>query len=466
MNYAQLDRYQLKVVNENTNLLVIAGPGSGKTTTIIRKVEKLLENNVPEDIVLISFTNKSVEDIKKRIKSNIFVTTFHKLAIDILKYNCIYFKICPTDLLEYIIDEYFSKLSAKNKKKILKLLHIKSLSNDDKTYLSVKKNIITFINLFKTYNYKFDKIYELYKTTSHKELLLVIIKIFNDYENEKQSQGLLDFDDLIISATQILNTAYNYKHFKFIIIDEFQDTSLIRINLIKAIYKGCHPIITVVGDDAQSIYHFSGCDINIFLNFKNYFDNSKILFLKNTYRNSQELINISEKFISKNPQQIQKNMKSTFSIKKPINIVYYYSGIISFKKILLKISKVSNDILVLGRNQNDILEYVPNYINYNDENLECYNIKFRYLTIHSAKGLESEYVILLNFSNNITGLPNRIINSDLINSLLCKDEFPFAEERRVFFVAITRCKYKTYIMTPINNPSIFLKELKKIMQKK
>ena len=90
--------------------------------------------------------------------------------------------------------------------------------------------------------------------------------------------------------------------------------------------------------------------------------------------------------------------------------------------------------------------------------------KFKYLTIHSAKGLEADYVIVLNVSNRTLGIPNKIENHQILSYVSSKvDNFPYAEERRVFFVALTRCKYKTFLMVPKENPSIFIKEIKKML---
>ena len=122
--------------------------------------------------------------------------------------------------------------------------------------------------------------------------------------------------------------------------------------------------ITAVGDDAQSIFHFSGCDLNIFLNFQKYFPKSKVLFLKNTYRNSMNLVKISENFINKNPNQIVKNMQSTIIQKEPIKLCYYYNEKRILRKVLDKIILKSTDIMILSRNKKDIysLFYRPHYI--------------------------------------------------------------------------------------------------------
>ncbi len=458
---SKLDEYQMNVVNETGHCLVIAGPGSGKSTTISEKVKFLISKNVKEDeILLISFTNKSVEDLKKKLGNNIFITTFHKLAIDILKYNKITYQICSDTLLDYIIDEYLTVI--KDKSKLCRYLNILKLDKDKIEYISFKKLIKTFINLFKTNNHDINSLKNIVKNYQDKYLLKIILDIFYLYEEEKNSTGSLDFDDLIIIATKILRTKYNYRNFKYIIIDEFQDTSLIRFNLAKVIIDNTGAILTAVGDDAQSIYHFSGCDLFIFLNLHKYIDNLKMLKLVNTYRFSQELIDISAKFINKNPFQLDKTMHGFSHIDKPLEIIYYLNVKKKFKNLLNKLS--NKKILILGRNQKDIYEYIDKDFDYNNRLLKYNDKEYKYLTIHSAKGLEEDYIILLNVSNSTYGLPNKIENHKILSYVSStEDEYPYAEERRVFFVAITRCKFKTYLMVPKNNPSIFIEEIRKII---
>ncbi|MBE6148927.1 MAG: hypothetical protein E7167_05555 [Firmicutes bacterium] len=459
-----LDKYQTNVVNSTTDELVIAGPGSGKTTTIITKVNRLIENINPKDILLLSFTNKSVEDIKRRLDADITVMTFHKLAIDILKYNNITYKICENNRLDYIIDEYFLTLNIKDKKKLCRYLNVIKLNKTSQEYQSIKKLIKTFINLFKTNNHDFNKLHQMLKNHKDKFLIEIIFNIFHRYEEEKNSTLTLDFDDLITKATDVLKTHYNYHHFKYIIVDEFQDTSLIRLNLLKIIYDNSHATITAVGDDAQSIFHFSGCDLNIFLNFSKYFPKAKIIFLKNTYRNSQELIDISSNFINKNKLQIKKQMHSDLSVKNPIEIIYYITPIKAFKKLLDHLLLETDEIMILSRNKNDIKEYIDKDFQINESTLIYKNHPLKYLTIHSAKGLESKYVILLNMSNKTYGMPNKLENHPILNYASNEtDNYPYAEERRVFFVAITRCKIKTFILVPKATPSVFIKELKKLL---
>lgn len=452
-----LDIYQKEVITNNTDLLVIAGPGSGKTTTIIEKVKYLLTFNKEEDILLISFTNQSIIDIKRKLSSNVQIYTFHKLALDILNSYNIEYKICPTNLLEYIIDEYF--ITYPNKHLLFNKFNIKDLN--DKNYINIKKLIITFINLYKTNGQNINKLKLIIKEKKHYNLIIIILDIFKKYEEEKKSQNFFDFDDLIINATNILNNNYIYKKFKYIIIDEFQDTSVIRLNLIKAIYYSSNSTITAVGDDFQSIFHFSGCDADIFINFKKYLPKSNIIYLSNTYRNSQELINITTNFINKNKYQLGKNMFSTKHINKPIEYIYYINKIKCLKKILNKLK--DKNVLILSRNKNDIYNYIDKEYIYENNTLKYKNKEYKYLTMHSSKGLEEDYVIILNMENSIYGMPNKVNNHPILKYVSSElDSYPYAEERRLFFVALTRCKYKVYLLIPFINPSIFIKELKKI----
>ena len=259
---------------------------------------------------------------------------------------------------------------------------------------------------------------------------------------EKNSTQKLDFDDLILIATQ--NVKNVDLPFKYIIIDEFQDTSLIRLNLIKEIFKYTNSKVIVVGDDWQSIYRFSGCDLNLFINFPEFFPNVNTIKLCNTYRNSQGLINVAAPFIF-----------VSYSDKKK-----------TFKKLITHLLNISNDIMILTRNNKDIYDYLDNDFKLENNIITYQDKKLKFYTVHKSKGLEAEYVVVLNCNDETLGFPNKIENNPLIQKLYSNNEIKFAEERRLFYVAITRCKEKTYLMYAKDNPSPFIIEIKKIIRKK
>ena len=235
--------------------------------------------------------------------------------------------------------------------------------------------------------------------------------------------------------------------YKYIIIDEFQDTSIIRLNLIKSIMKFNNSKIMCVGDDYQSIYRFTGSDIEVFLNFTKYFKDSRVKYLKNTYRNSKELLYISNNFICKNKYQIKKELFSNKTNSKPIKILLSNNIKDSFKYLINLLGK---ETMIIGRNNKDIYLCVEKKEDINNIN---------YFTAHKSKGLESENVILINLSDGILGFPTQLSNQKVIDKLFDKELYKFDEERRLFYVALTRTKNSVYIIIDKNCMSCFVKEL-------
>lgn len=439
INGYNLDDTQVAAIkSKEKSTLVVAGAGSGKTLTILGKIRYLIENeHIKEtEILCISFTNETVKSLKNKtieMGYNLDIYTFHKLGLSILG-NV---DIISGDYLDYIIDEYFESRIKYDKTKFIKSLFFSDKDTKflykTKEYFKLKRTISTFIRLAKSNNMSLEDIYKIYKKVffNEKKIILMIIEIMLIYKRELLSVGKIDFDDMItISAKKINTVDINYK---YIIIDEFQDTSFVRYELIKAIVDKCNSKVFVVGDDWQSIYRFSGCNLNIFIKFNEYFEDVATYNLKYTYRNSNELIGISSKFIMKNKKQLKKDIVSNKNLNMPIKIVFGYT----VDEIINMIE--DKDILIIGRNNADIK-----------------NVKWdNKLTIHRSKGLEANNVILVNSDN----IPSKIKNEKILRFVLNdKDYIPFEEERRLFYVALTRTKNSIYIMVN-QNISPFVKEL-------
>lgn len=427
---------------------------------MIGKIRYLIERkNIDEkDILCITFTRDASNNLEKNIiknyNYNIKVYTFHKLALEFLKTKRL--NIIENNYLEYIIDEYFYSIIFNNKemvntvKKILNKIDTpyKYLLNSNE-FLNFKKLIITFINLFKTNDYNIEYFLSMNK---YKDIIRIIIDIYFLYEIELKSTNCIDFNDMIKLGT--LYVKYNeIRKYKYIIVDEYQDTSYTRYKFLKEIINKTGAKLICVGDDYQSIYRFNGCNVNMFLNFKKYFGYAKILKINNTYRNSQELINVAGSFIMKNPRQMYKKLKSNKHINKPIKI--YYGNAIN--KILDIIIDKYNDIMILGRNNFDIKKYFV----IDEHNCFKYKNKYiKYLTVHASKGLESECVIIINLIDDILGFPNKMSDHKVLKYVNNNiDLYPYEEERRLFYVALTRTKNEVYLLVDKSNPSIFIKEL-------
>lgn len=462
-----LDKEQTKAVKcINRALLIVAGAGSGKTLTIVARVNYLIENGIkPDKILCISFTNESVNSLKESLNKNniadVDVKTFHKLSLDILNQKK---EIANDNLLKYITEEYFYSFINYDKTKDLLDFYIKDEELNKKTFLTnFESVIVSFINLFKSYNYDkqyFLNIIKKEKDKDKKILLIVIFKIYALYEEELFCNNKIDFNDIINLAIKKIDKLKYFKY-KYVIIDEYQDTSFSKYLLIKKLYDKFNLYLTAVGDDFQSIYSFTGCDLNIFFNFKKNFLNSKIIKLKNTYRCPSDVVNVSSRFVMKNKRQMRKSLHSFKRLKNSIIVVFSKNIISDFIHILEK----HNDILVLGRNNKDVLLLIDNDNFTLDNNKIIYtkdeskNITF--LTVHSSKGLEGENVVILNVVDDYLGFPNKIEENDLLNYLCTKkkENVLYGEERRLFFVALTRTRNYVYIFTNRFNKSIFVNEL-------
>ena len=455
-----LDKYQIDCIKCNKNLLVVAGAGCGKTSTILGKVKYLINNGYKTgEILCISLTNEATNGLKKKLLNigiDVDCLTFHKLGLNIIKKYINNLNIVD-NYLEYIVNEYFNSLVKYSYRKYYLFIMFKNYKYSEminsKSFYLYKKNIITFINLLKNKGLDINFIYNLYRKSIFNFNYLFILEIYRIYDNELKSCNSFDLNDLIIEASKIVNINKLNLGYKYIIIDEYQDSSKIRLNLIKSIMKYSNSKIMCVGDDYQSIYRFAGSDLDIFLKFKEYFDNSEIMYLKNTYRNSSELLYISNRFICKNKYQFKKDLISNKYNNKPIKILFYSNKIMGLKKVL---NYIKTDYMIIGRNNIDINNYVDKYEDINN---------FNYYTAHKSKGLECDNVILINVTDDIMGFPSKIKNNKLINILFDKELYKYDEERRLFYVAITRTRNNVYFLVDKNNISCFVKEIIKDYKK-
>ena len=359
----------------------------------------------------------------------------------------------------------------------------------------------TFIELFKGNNYDETKFKEFYdyvgglKDSFSKDRTIAFLKIveeiYNDYEAYLLKIKKIDFNDMINKSSDCIVKNGLDLPYKYIIVDEYQDTSFTRYNLLRNICDSIGAKIMVVGDDWQSIYSFSGCDVNIFTKFDNFFDVCETRYIEKTYRNSQQLIDASSNFVMKNPNQTRKELKSSKSLKYPIKLVNFdndFDEILKFELIIKNIINQSTfknkKILILGRNNKDIFNLLKNFNVENeygkrkfeilgDEDKlrrnkfvkivyrESPDVNIEYRTVHQSKGLECDNVILINLKNWKAGFPNKMVDDPVLNFVKRNgDSFSYAEERRLFYVALTRTKNNVYLLAPYFKSSVFVQELK------
>lgn len=314
--------------------------------------------------------------------------------------------------------------------------------------------------------------------------LAVAEKVYALYQDRLKRDGCIDFADMINLAAEEVERTNERLPWRYVVVDEYQDMSVGRCRLIRAILKNTGARLFCVGDDWQSIYRFAGSDLHLFTEFSEQFGRCVELKIENTYRNAQDLIDVAGKFVLANPRQKPKSLRSSRRCPDPVVCVRYAGGDPkrtpaevgeAIAKVLADIRKRSKRettyVLLLGRTHydEDRLKMAVGKDGrplFTGRGRSVYvavgypNFVFRFLTVHTAKGLEADEVIVLNCANDQLGFPNQIADDPILNLVMSKpDDFPYAEERRLFYVAMTRTRNKTYLLVPKERPSPFVEEL-------
>lgn len=350
-----------------------------------------------------------------------------------------------------------------------------TLQNEkSKIYDGIIRLLETVINLIKNNGYTINQIKEKCQDSiDNKELVNLLEPIYINYNRVLKSNNEIDFNDMINLASQYIKDKKYENPFKCVIIDEYQDLSLSRYNLLKNLRDSNDYELFCVGDDWQSIYRFAGSDIGFTINFEKYWGPTEFSKIETTYRFGQILSQISSNFIMENPKQIQKQIIG-LNIEKgfPLGEIQGYQEQYAIQFMIDKLSDLppKSTIFMIGRYKFDIemlknTDFQIRYDNITNTHTILYpprkDLKIEFLTAHKSKGLQADYVFILNNKNSRIGFPSNIQESSILSLLLDNcDSYPYAEERRLFYVAMTRAKKKIYTITEKEKESIFIRELK------
>ena len=339
----------------------------------------------------------------------------------------------------------------------------------------------TFITLFKSNNFKPEQFEQMKKQSEKLEnnflyqrncIFLDIARIIlSEYQKYLTDNKSVDFSDMINDAAAKVEAGASIPKYKYVIVDEYQDISQSRFNLLKSIVTATNAKLLCVGDDWQSIYRFAGSDISLFTDFERYLGFTNLLKIEKTYRNSQELINGASRFVTRNPLQLRKNLISGKKLKYPLVFWGYdkepYPALSQVMQKIISEFGPEKSILLLGRTNYDIEILKASglfSISWQDRVEKLIyrpspKTPVAFLSVHKSKGLEADNVVLVNFKNDKLGFPNQIADDKVLNFVLTQGEnYMFAEERRLFYVAITRTKNRTFVLTDNRSPSIFFRE--------
>lgn len=440
------------------------------------------------------YTDSELSRYKKAVNDKILLHRKHGTEL-IYTFSAYKDKKSLTEHLKEALIKHGFELKPRSNREILEKL----VASEENRYIKKLVNLICrFITNFKTNGYTAEEFNRMYHTTKNERTKL-FLNICNDcyleYERYLKENHAVDFEDMINESARVLREVEEMKQkldFKYIIVDEYQDISRQRFDLVKAMREVTDAKIIAVGDDWQSIYAFSGSDITLFTKFAEKMGYAKLLKITKTYRNSQEVIDIAGNFIQKNAEQITKALKSPKNIVDPVIIYTYdstrkerngdnrsgvnYAVAHAIETALAQIveynksegRKEDSSILLLGRfgfdgerlEHSGLFEYISRGKKLKSVKYPKLNITF--MTAHASKGLGYDNVIVVNGRNETYGFPSKI-EDDPVLALVIKGDrsIDYAEERRLFYVAMTRTKNRVYFIAPEQNPSEFLLEIKR-----
>lgn len=519
-----LDRQQVESIeNDSQNTLVVAGAGTGKTTTIIGKVKWILNRwirekcNIPR-ILVISFTHATRIELEKRILAEILnndeifkiyhpgvflmIETFHSLALKIVKETRQDMRAGPDKI----------RLTKLGFGDFLKQTR-PDISEDtaeiyERLYYLMRNYHIEYQDLRQFTNIKYPNFWQKKKRLENLDTIRRLEELSQKYKATLSSAGEVDFVGFLEEAMNNTPSTINTNNLKllekfcfdFVIIDEYQDISPLEYSLIKKIRQMHGFRLFCVGDDWQTIYQFAGSEIDLILDFKKYWGETKVFKIEQTYRFPERLAKLSGDFVMKNRSQLVKNIRGIncldpdqiIEINGPsertdLNALFFF---------FLNLPRNAR-IFLIGRYNFDIkrilhCEFLEFKISTSELKISMPkrpDLDIRFYSAHKSKGLQADYVFIINCRDATLGFPSQVKEKDLItitketflwkehnkklgrlrrrsllvrawNFLTTTRECEFTEERRLFYVAMTRARKKVFFLTVQNKESHFILELR------
>lgn len=474
-----LDREQRKSIYDPARFnLTVAGAGSGKTTTILGKILYLLQSGFasPPEILVLSFTHDSAMELRERFlreyyqafaeqillrKSpppNITIETFHSLALKLLRSLWPDFSVTTNE----IDDEQLVSEIADN-----------VISGSDE--LTIQISIIReFLDLYELDSTTLSLIASKFSLPDYSELFLMVSKKYQRELSSLLENHQATFSGLIKLAIRYLRSGQIKTRFRYIIVDEYQDLSALRQEFLHLLVESSQANLFAVGDDWQAIYGFSGSRVDFTLNFRRFWGDFSLHRISKTYRFGPTLAKLSSSFIMQDHTQIQKQIQSQKEdALEPVVEISGDSERLDLEVLTHYLESLpeNSSILLLGRFQIDRFRLAHcSKFNLTSDNIEFHprpDLKIRFLTVHQSKGLEADYVIILNNRDAKLGFPAHVKDPPLKTELikiaeeLRLDQVSVNEERRLFYVAFTRAKKQVILLTVDGKESSFIKELRR-----
>lgn len=466
------------VIQDNRQLL-LAGAGTGKTSVMVAKAKFLQHTKQaePHQILMLAYGKEASKELQERgDKLGNFpeVLTFHALGKKIIgaveqsrpqvselatneqaRQNFI------RDTLKALAhDHHYHMLLVRFIEQNITQAKVKDLSEylqstASNRLLSTLSSLIGFYKCANALN-------EVGAIESRFADELECLKpLLAEYQLYLQNEQAIDFEDMIIKAIVYIKLGRYKVNWKYLLVDEFQDISPIRAKLINTLLKAeQQSCLFAVGDDWQSIYRFSGADISFTTEFAKHFGECTVTQLDQTFRYPQSILDLSSHFVCANPNQIMKGISSSNkSSTLAIDVVNQQEPEQALFEALERIanqSALSPSVLILARTHQGLLERGA----MQSLKARFSRLDIKSMTFHASKGKEADYVILMGLDQSAQGVPSRAKTPAILNALLpAAERFPDAEERRLFYVALTRARKQLLLLKPDIDPSPFLEEL-------
>ncbi len=287
------------------------------------------------------------------------------------------------------------------------------------------------------------------------------------WDQKLQEGNYIDFEDMLIQAAEHIEQGRYISPFKVVLADEFQDSSRARVRMLKALTNqlGRKAHLCVVGDDWQGINRFAGSDIAVMTEFERLFGNATRLVLSTTFRCPQQICDVSSRFVQRNPAQIRKQVRTTNTRVEPAIRIFGFKDIggmpahiadeLGVLHAQAAVGARKIQVMILGRYRNDEPGELGSWQRRFGDRLDI-----AYRTVHASKGLEAEHVFLINMIGGRRGFPSGIEDDPVLQiAMPAPDDYDYAEERRLFYVALTRASKDIRIYTTLDKPSSFVNEL-------
>ncbi|MCJ2533877.1 MAG: UvrD-helicase domain-containing protein [Candidatus Thermoplasmatota archaeon] len=481
------DEQKKAIISDKTHVLCIAGAGSGKTAVLTKKVEFLVKHRSigPEKILAITFTRKARREMMTRLSKvglldSVMVETFNSFCEKILRQHNYLIYDKPVRVISYkdramMVNNALSKIHMDMSKAVdVYFSDAQMKGKTEEQLANIFRNDCFFIRDY--FKFKNKKIVESsFETSSvkHEKSVKMVIAVCNYIEAYMRRYGLRDFADQLIDTI-----AFFKKHkdliprFDHILIDEYQDVNSTQIQLVDFLSP---ENIFCVGDPRQSIYGWRGSDIRYILNFEEKYPDCEIITLRKNYRSTGHIVDLINNSI-KNMRLA--DLQSSIEGKKDINLLKFTSEDEEFEFVIQKIIESDlprNEIFILARTNRQLNELSQlmkaqgvKHVVRSDEikkSITSRKNDITLATIHAIKGMEAEMVFVIGC--NGINFPCKGSEHPVIEMVKVEEYDKEEEERRLFYVAMSRAKNSLYLTYSGNKPTYFISNsMKKMIEEK